>query len=189
MEFQLTQEIFLWSSLPPKFFLLNIDSIEEIIPEGALKKERAYTGREDRTDFMRIKRPPNDKNLLFHIDILFAIRATTGSQKDNLLASPPTGSPRYIKGILPTLQFRTVAAAPNQESLMLIPDSMLLLKFTFKPNTLSNNTKTARKARTFTQLFLPNNNVSSANCKWKTDNPLSAPKQYPVYSINLLVTS
>jgi hypothetical protein len=101
-----------------------------------LKKERAYTGREDRTNFMRIKRPPNDKNLLFHKDNLFAIRATTGSQKDNHLASPPTGSPRYIKGTFPTLQFRIVAAAPNQESLILIPDNKLLLKFTFKPDTL-----------------------------------------------------
>ena len=61
---------------------------------------------------------------------------------------------------------------PNQESPILIPDNMLLWKLTFKPDTLTNNTKTALKARTFAQLFSPTNKVSSANCKWETDNPL-----------------
>jgi hypothetical protein len=38
---QAIQEIFLLSSLPPQKNLLKIDSMEEIIPDGALKKERA----------------------------------------------------------------------------------------------------------------------------------------------------
>jgi len=34
-----------------------------------------------------------------------------GSQKANRWALPPIGKPRYIKGITPTLQFRTKAAS------------------------------------------------------------------------------
>jgi len=37
---QLIQEIFLTSSQPPQKKQLKIDSIEEMIPAGALKKER-----------------------------------------------------------------------------------------------------------------------------------------------------
>jgi len=37
---QLIQAIFLLSSPPPQKNVLKIDSIEEIIPAGALKKER-----------------------------------------------------------------------------------------------------------------------------------------------------
>jgi len=47
--------MFLTPPYPNLFFLLNIDSIEEIILEGALKKERAYTGREEKTYLLRIK--------------------------------------------------------------------------------------------------------------------------------------
>jgi len=52
---------------------IKIDSIEEVIPEGALKNERAWIGREDWTNFRRIKRPPNDSFLLFHSDIQYLI--------------------------------------------------------------------------------------------------------------------
>jgi hypothetical protein len=38
---QLIHGILLLSSLPPQKKLVNKDSIEEIIPDGALKKERA----------------------------------------------------------------------------------------------------------------------------------------------------
>jgi hypothetical protein len=41
IDFQDIQEVFLKSSLPPQKKLINKDSIEEIVPEGALKKERA----------------------------------------------------------------------------------------------------------------------------------------------------
>jgi len=39
--FQSTQAIFLFSSPPPQKKLIKIDSMEEIIPAGTLKKERA----------------------------------------------------------------------------------------------------------------------------------------------------
>jgi hypothetical protein len=39
--FQDTQDVFLRSSLPPQKKLIKRDSIEEIVPAGALKKERA----------------------------------------------------------------------------------------------------------------------------------------------------
>jgi hypothetical protein len=39
--FQLIQEVFLVSSLPPQKNLFKRELIEEIVPEGALKKERA----------------------------------------------------------------------------------------------------------------------------------------------------
>jgi len=41
IEFLSTQAIFLLSSPPPQKKLVRIDSMEEIIPAGALKKERA----------------------------------------------------------------------------------------------------------------------------------------------------
>jgi len=56
--------------------LFNKDSMEEIIPDGALKKESAYTGREVITDLRRIKRPPNERNRLFQPDNLDLIRFT-----------------------------------------------------------------------------------------------------------------
>jgi hypothetical protein len=39
--FHETQDVFLESSLPPQKKLIKRDSIEEIIPAGALKKESA----------------------------------------------------------------------------------------------------------------------------------------------------
>jgi hypothetical protein len=39
--FQAIHEVFLESSLPPQKKLINKDSIDEIVPEGALKKESA----------------------------------------------------------------------------------------------------------------------------------------------------
>jgi len=41
MELQAIQDIFLLPSFPPQKNLLKIDSIREMIPGGALKKERA----------------------------------------------------------------------------------------------------------------------------------------------------
>jgi len=41
IELQAIHEIFLLSSLPPQKNLIKIDSMREIIPGGALKKERA----------------------------------------------------------------------------------------------------------------------------------------------------
>jgi hypothetical protein len=45
---------------------------------GALKKERKYTRTDDRTDFRRIKRPPNEGNLLFQFDNLEIIQVKIG---------------------------------------------------------------------------------------------------------------
>jgi len=63
--------------------------MEEIIPDGALKKEK--TGREVKTDLRRTKRPPKDRNRLFQPDSLDFIRFTIGSQKHNLRGLPPIG--------------------------------------------------------------------------------------------------
>jgi hypothetical protein len=61
--FQLSQDVFLESSLPPphpqKF--IKRDSIEEIVLEGTLKKERVYTSRDVKTDLSRTRRPPKDR--------------------------------------------------------------------------------------------------------------------------------
>ena len=68
--------------------------MEEMIPAGALKKERKYTGREDKTDFRRTKRPPNERFLLFQPDNLDLIRSIKGCQNLSFRGSPPIGSPR-----------------------------------------------------------------------------------------------
>jgi len=51
--------------------------MEEIILADALKKVRAHTCREDRTNLMWIRRPPKERNLLFQPDSLLAMRDTT----------------------------------------------------------------------------------------------------------------
>jgi len=110
----------------PQKKLIKIDSREDIIPEGALKKERALTGREDMTDLRRIKRPPKDKFLLFHSDSLAFMRTRNGSQKTKGLGSPPIGRPKYMNGSLPILHDRTVAASCIHDSSILTPNNMLL---------------------------------------------------------------
>ena len=115
--------------------------MEEIIPDRALKKERAYTGREVRIDLRRINRPPKERKRLCHPASLDFMVFTTSSQKVNLLGSPPIERPKYNKRILPTLQFNIEAASFNQESAMFTPTNILLLKFTFKPDILANNTQ------------------------------------------------
>jgi hypothetical protein len=57
--------------------------MEEIILEGALKKERALTGRDVKTDLSKIRRPPKDNIFLLH--------PNTGSQKPRRLGSDPIG--------------------------------------------------------------------------------------------------
>jgi len=61
------------------------------------------------TDFRIIKRPPNDKNLLFQPDSLLTIRSTTSFQNSSLLASPPIGRPKYINGSEPTRQSENIS--------------------------------------------------------------------------------
>jgi len=53
--------------------------MEEIILEGALKKERAWTCSEDMTNLRRIKRPPKDKFMLFQSDNQDFMRSITSS--------------------------------------------------------------------------------------------------------------
>jgi hypothetical protein len=72
---------------------MKIDSIEEMIPEGALKKERAKTGRKVKTDLSKTIRPSKERKRLLHPDNLFIKRAITGSQKAKRLGSPSIGSP------------------------------------------------------------------------------------------------
>jgi hypothetical protein len=61
--FHLIQEIFLVSSHPSQKNLFKRESIVlEIILEGALKKEIAYTDIKVKTDFRRIRRPPKEKS-------------------------------------------------------------------------------------------------------------------------------
>jgi len=93
------------------------------------------------------------------------MRSTTGFQKDSFPESPPIGSPKYTKGIVPRRQFITEAASDSQESEIFTPVNILLLKFTFNPETSSNKSSTARIVRTFNQLLVPRSKVSSANCK------------------------
>ncbi|KAK2358897.1 hypothetical protein QL285_096039 [Trifolium repens] len=91
---QLTQGIFLESSHPPQKKLFKRELMEEIILAGALKKERAYTGRDVKTDLRRTSRPPKEKKRFPHPDSLLLMRANTGSQKPRRLGSPPIGRPR-----------------------------------------------------------------------------------------------
>jgi len=67
------------------------------------------------TDFSSTKRPPKDKCFDFQPDNLELIRLMRGCQNTNRLAFPPIGKPRYIKGMVPTLQFKTIAASDNHE--------------------------------------------------------------------------
>jgi hypothetical protein len=50
---------------------------------------------------------------------------------------------------------RTNTTSPNQESVILTPTNMLLLKLTFRPDIVSNNTRTARRVliRVLLQLY------------------------------------
>jgi hypothetical protein len=51
--FQLTQGVFLRSSLAPQKNLIKRKLMEETVPAGALKKESADTGRDVKTDLRR----------------------------------------------------------------------------------------------------------------------------------------
>ncbi|KEH39337.1 hypothetical protein MTR_2g094710 [Medicago truncatula] len=82
------------------------------------------------TNFSKTKRPPKDKCFDFQPDSLELMRLIRGSQKTNRPAFPPIGNPRYIKEMVPTLQFKTVAASDNHEPRTLIPTRRLLEKFT-----------------------------------------------------------
>jgi len=107
----------------------------------------------------------------------------TGSQNTNFRGSPPIEKQRYNNGILPTLQFNKDAASTNHESLILMPTNKLILKFTLRPDMSANRVNTARKARTFAQLFSPIKSVSSANCKWDTTTEFDVPTPYPLYKL------
>jgi len=72
--------------------------------------------------------------LELHPDSLEFIRFKRGSQKVRRSASPPIGKPRYIKGIEPTLQFKTIDASANQELFTFTPTRRLFEKFTFSPD-------------------------------------------------------
>lgn len=72
--FQPIHEIFICSSLPLQKKLFKRDSTEEVIPEGALKKERAWPGNEVNTNLRRIKQPPKERKQLFQPDNLDLMR-------------------------------------------------------------------------------------------------------------------
>jgi len=90
--------------------------MEEIMPDGSLKKDRGYTRSAVLMDFRRTKRPPKERNRLCQADNLVLIWLTTGSQNNNRRRLPPIGSPKYTNETLPTLQFNLDAASINQES-------------------------------------------------------------------------
>jgi len=69
--------------------------MEEMIPEGALKRERKYIGMEDMIKFRRIKRPPRDRLQLFQPDNQLLIRLIKGCRKFNFHKSSPIGSTKY----------------------------------------------------------------------------------------------
>jgi len=56
---------------------------------------------------------------------------------------PSIGSPKFVKGIHPVLQFNTKAALFSQESETFIPVSMLLWKLTFNHETFSKRVNIA----------------------------------------------
>jgi len=65
----------------PQKNAVKIDLRVEIIPEGALKKERKYTGIEDKTYLSKIKRPSIERLRLFQPDNHFLMRSTRGTKK------------------------------------------------------------------------------------------------------------
>jgi hypothetical protein len=58
------------SSLSPHKKALKIDFIKEMVPVGALKKERKYIEIENKIDLSKINRPLIDRWGLFHRDNL-----------------------------------------------------------------------------------------------------------------------
>jgi hypothetical protein len=67
-----------------------------MIHVGILKKERKYTGRADRIDFMMTTRPLIDNWLFFHFDNLDMTASITDCHMLFLLRVAPIGSPRYF---------------------------------------------------------------------------------------------
>lgn len=98
--------------------------------------------------------------------------STNGSQVDILLIFAPTGSPKYLKGILPALQFKKSHAMAIKSSLTLIPTNELLEKFIFKAETIWKPLRIAFIVQRFWTEAFPMQSVSSAYCKWETTKSL-----------------
>lgn len=160
---------------PPQKNIFKRDSIEDIIHEGALKSEIKLTCKDDRINLRRIKRPPKDKFQLFQSDNPTLIRNNTSFENTNCHVSPPIGRSKYQ-----FLIFRTDVASFNQESLMLIPSSILLWKLNFKSRHYLKINKNNVHSLTLDQLLTPKSNASSTN--WRREIIVGGciPTRYPV---------
>jgi len=104
---QLIQTTFL-PSAPQSYrnFCCNFVIILHILT-GALKKERKYRWMTFKIDLIRQMCPVNDRFLPFHTDNVFLILDNTSSQKVVWVGLPPTGKPKYLKGVTIMLHRRT----------------------------------------------------------------------------------
>jgi hypothetical protein len=109
-------------SLPPphkKFLCKHTNSF--ITQDEALKKEKKYSGKLERTELMRVTLAPIDKRRPFQEHNLFFIDSKMGDQVILLLGLAPTGMPRKRKGIDSTPQCKNDEDALINRSSRFIP--------------------------------------------------------------------
>jgi hypothetical protein len=128
---------------------------------GNFRYERKKTGREFKIEFIRTIWPPRLIYLLPQEPSLLFIESTIGFQVDDRRGLAPTGSPRYLNGILPNRQFKKSEAITRKSFVTLTPTRQLFQKLTFNPEAISNPLKMAliaHKLRVFNLISLHDSN-------------------------------
>lgn len=128
-------------------------------------------GKFESDDFIKVNLPPVESSLPFQ-DASFlpvlSIRGSHAVKRDILL---PKGSPRYVRGKEPTLEWRDLAAFRSQFSRVLMPRISLLWKLTWSPKANWKRMRFFLTFRRWSRFWGVKIIVSSANWRWVIEGP------------------
>lgn len=123
-------------------------------------------------------RPPRDRSLFRQEDSFDLNISTSGSHVLTRRRLAPTGMPRYLKGITPTLHPKKCVVLWRKPSLLLTAMILLFEKLILRPKATSNSLRIDLIAQTLLAVGLVMKILSSANWRWVIDT-LSLSISYP----------